>query len=55
MSDKAKSNAVLPEPTAQPAKNPPPPPGGGSWTWNDQAGEWVSNDQPAAADPATQE
>lgn len=27
---------------------PPLPPGGGSWTWDDTAKAWVSNDQPAA-------
>jgi hypothetical protein len=28
----------------------PNPPGGGSWTWNDEAGEWLSND--TVAQPA---
>lgn len=44
-SDTLPATAPYPQPTS-------PPPGGGEWTWDTQAGQWVSLDQPAA--PAAQ-
>lgn len=55
MNNTEDTEIVPPPMAAMPVKNPPPPPGGGSWTWDDVASRWISNDQTDSTNAAEQE